>query len=263
MWEVQTAESGSLLLDFLANQTNLSKRQLRKLIENNQCQIDGVLERFPRAYLTTGSKVVLHQYTDTQQSSLETLYEDDSLLILNKPSGVVSKSDLFSNYYMTHRLDRQTSGVWVWAKTSRASESILEQFRQRTIKKHYLALVDGIIEAEAGTIENCLGVLHRIHRQKIMGETPNGKQAVTEWEVLKRHDDRTLVSCYPRTGRTHQIRVHMAGLGHPILGDYQYGKDFLYQGPVPRLLLHAYEIILRHPITLEELKISSRPPGPF
>lgn len=201
---------------------------------------------------------------------LETVYEDEWLVVVNKPAGMLSvpgKEDAVSVYsvmrerypnadgpLMVHRLDMATSGLLVIAKNKQAHQHLQAQFQNRTVKKRYIALLQGIIPQEKGTIELplCPDPLDR-PRQTVNAE--HGKPAVTDFEVLERKDHRTRIAFYPRTGRTHQLRVHAAhplGLHCPIVGDELYGTKS------DRLYLHAEQLEFTHPVTGERIKITQK-----
>lgn len=205
-----------------------------------------------------------------QSTSLELdiVYEDQWLVVINKPSGMLSvpgKEDTVSVYSLmhkkypeaegpmiVHRLDMATSGLLIIAKTKHVHQHLQAQFKNRTVKKRYIALLDGIVPQDKGTIELpiCLNPLDR-PRQMVHAEY--GKSAITDYQVLERKDKRTRIAFYPRTGRTHQLRVHTAhllGLNCPIVGDELYGKK------ADRLYLHAEALEFIHPHTGEILKIT-------
>lgn len=199
---------------------------------------------------------------------LDIVYEDPWLVVINKPTGMLSvpgKEDTVSVYSMmhkkypdadgpmiVHRLDMATSGLLIIAKTKHVHQHLQAQFKSRTVKKRYIALLDGLVVQDKGTIELpiCLNPLDR-PRQMVHAEY--GKPAITDFQVLDRKDNRTRIAFYPRTGRTHQLRVHAAhllGLHCPIVGDELYGKK------ADRLYLHAEALEFVHPLTGEIIKIS-------
>jgi 23S rRNA-/tRNA-specific pseudouridylate synthase len=138
-------------------------------------------------------------------------------------------------------------------------------FKQRAVKKQYHALVDGKVKGDRGTIDNALGKICSYQGQSVWGEVPPGQglPARTDWEVVARGADATLLLCRPMTGRTHQIRVHLSGMGHPILGDSQYGKTFTCAFRPQRCMLHASELAFEHPVTGKEIAIHSPLPEDF
>jgi len=190
---------------------------------------------------------------------LEYIHQDDDLLIVNKPAGLLSvpgkhapdcleariKVD-FPNALTIHRLDMATSGVMVFALNKNAQRHVGLQFEKRQLEKVYIACVSGRVSDDAGAIDLPLICdWPNRPRQKVCFE--NGKPAQTEWSVTERKDDMTRVKLAPKTGRSHQLRVHMLSLGHPIIGDRIYANDIDF-GRADRLLLHAETLRLRHPI---------------
>lgn len=190
---------------------------------------------------------------------LELIHEDHELLVVNKPAGLLSvpgKGDhlkdclisrlqaAFPEALLVHRLDMDTSGVIVFARTPAAQRHLGLQFEKRMMKKSYLALVWGQVDGKEGVIDLPL-IVDWPNRplQKVCHET--GRAAVTEWKVLRHDETSTRMRLFPQTGRSHQLRIHMRELGHPILGD-----PFYATGPArdfPRLMLHAETLRLRHP----------------
>lgn len=192
-------------------------------------------------------------------SPLEVLHEDHEILIVDKPAGLLSvpgKGPLLADCLMSrilaaypqallvHRLDRDTSGVMVFALTPHAQRHLGLQFEKRYTKKTYIARVSGRLEPKKGEVDLPL-IVDWPNRPKQMVDHENGKAAQTDWHVLRATDEESRVRLMPRTGRTHQLRVHMLALGHPILGD-----PFYAEGPAreyERLMLHSEELRLRHP----------------
>lgn len=193
------------------------------------------------------------------QDPLDVLHEDHEILILNKPSGLLSVPGkgpeladcliaraqlVFPQALLIHRLDRDTSGVMVFALTRHAQRHIGLQFEKRMTKKTYVAQVWGQIEGDSGQVDLPL-IVDWPNRPLQKVDFENGKQAVTDWKVQRREAATTRVRLMPQTGRSHQLRVHMQQLGHPIMGD-----PFYATGPArdaPRLMLHAEQLRLRHP----------------
>lgn len=141
------------------------------------------------------------------------------------------------NLKLLHRLDRETSGVLLFAKKN--PQRYIDLFRKRQVAKGYIALVDGLLKEDEGVIEKPLGVIERFEGQLLMGISPQGLPAVTRYKVKKRLKTACLIACFPVTGRTHQIRVHMLSLGHPLLGDYHYATKFRSPVRPDRVMLHA------------------------
>lgn len=217
-----------------------------------------------------------------ERMPLEILYEDEALLVLNKPAGLVvhpgaghatgtlvhgllahtaQLSGLAgpSKPGLVHRLDKDTSGVMVVAKQDAAHRALAQQFEARTIQRTYVALVTGLVRYEHGVITAPLG-RHPRDRQRIAVQPPGrGREAVTRYRVLQRLAGCTLLELSPQTGRTHQLRVHLAHLGHPILGDPKYGRRPVGTGPAraTRQLLHAARLGFLHPVTGEPVEFSA------
>jgi tRNA pseudouridine32 synthase/23S rRNA pseudouridine746 synthase len=199
-------------------------------------------------------------------SPLDILHEDHEILVVNKPAGLLSVPGkgpeladcliarleaAYPQVLLVHRLDRDTSGVMVFGLTAHAQRHLGLQFEKRQTKKTYLARITGRLEPKTGTVDLPL-IVDWPNRplQKVDHET--GKPAVTDWRVMKASDEESRVKLYPQTGRSHQLRVHMLALGHPILGDPLYAPETADQ--YPRMMLHAEELRLRHPDGGEGMK---------
>ncbi|KNG93480.1 pseudouridine synthase [Pseudaestuariivita atlantica] len=209
---------------------------------------------------------------DPPDDPLVILHEDADVLAVSKPSGLLSVPGkgahladcllarvqaVFPMALLVHRLDRDTSGVMVFALTPHAQKFLGQQFEYRRAKKTYVARVAGVVAEDAGTVDLPL-IVDWPNRpvQKVCHET--GKQAVTDWAVMKRGADETRLRLMPRTGRSHQLRVHCREMGHPILGDPFYSEDVERW---PRLMLHAERLRMSHPTGGPALNL--RDPVPF
>ncbi|MCW8842589.1 MAG: pseudouridine synthase [Rhodobacteraceae bacterium] len=194
------------------------------------------------------------------QSPLDVIHEDHELLIVNKPAGLLSVPGkgpeladclisrvqvAFPTALLVHRLDRDTSGVMVFGLTPHAQRHLGLQFEKRMTKKTYVARVDGRLEPRDGTVDLPL-IVDWERRPRQMVDHENGKQAITGWRVVKYGEHETRVRLMPKTGRSHQLRVHMLALGHVILGDPLYAEGAALDR-VDRLMLHSEELRLRHP----------------
>lgn len=190
---------------------------------------------------------------------LSIVHEDHEILVVDKPSGLLSVpgrgehladclltrvQDAFPQALLVHRLDRDTSGLIVFALSPHAQRHLSRQFEERKVKKTYVARVWGRLEPKSGTVDLPL-IVDWPNRPRQMVDHENGKPAVTDWRVLKASDTESRVRLMPKTGRSHQLRVHMLALGHPILGDPFYAEGAALD--FPRLMLHSEELRLGHP----------------
>lgn len=215
---------------------------------------------------------------------LDVVYEDSDIIVVNKPRGMVvhpaagnPKGTLVNAllYHckdlssvggvirpgIVHRIDKDTTGLIVAAKNDKAHLGLSAQLKDHSMHRVYASVVEGIIKEDRGTVHGAIG--RSLRDRKKMCVTPQGREATTHFTVLDRNEQSrtTLVSCRLETGRTHQIRVHMAHIGHPVVGDPVYGLKNA-RGMAGQAL-HAYRLILRHPGTGEELSFCAKPPGDF
>jgi 23S rRNA pseudouridine1911/1915/1917 synthase len=272
----------------------VSRSRVQKALDLNLVKVNGVVAD-RRTNVQVGDLISLslpEQGEPTARPvkmSLEVIFEDAHIIAINKPAGLlthpVQGSDELSVVHgllhytkgklapaggaprpgVVHRLDRETSGVIVLAKTDKAYHALVSQFAERAAQKEYLALVDKTPRLLSGVCEAKID-RHRTVRVR-MAVREDGRDARTEWRVEEKYGAQAaLVRAYPHTGRTHQIRVHLAHLGHPILGDRTYGKfdtPFYTDWPMPRVMLHAHRLTLTHPHTGKPLVISVEPPADF
>ncbi len=295
------AAAAAVRLDqFLATRLGWSRARLQKLLKAGLVEVNGQ----PRdsAYrVRPGDAVVLTVPPPAPSSltpeslPLAIVYEDRDLLMVNKPPGLVvhpapghrqgtllnallhhcpelAEIGEVSRPGLVHRLDKDTSGLLVVAKTALAHQALVRQFAARETRKTYLALVWGRLPEAEGRIEQEIG-RHPSQRQKMSVHARRGKAAVTLWRVRREFPGLTLVELSPRTGRTHQLRVHLASLGHPVLGDATYGGGVSRLAAQPRLiglkplvrrqLLHAWRLEVTHPRTGERLTWEAPLPEDF
>lgn len=273
-----TPEDAGIRLDQLvsARCPDLSRNRVQKLIEEGHVTVDDKAVK-PSHKVRIGEEVAVcipparPVEVRPQAIPLDILYEDSDIIVVNKPAGMVVHPAA-GNYEGTlvnallahctdlagiggelrpgivHRLDKGTSGVMVAAKNDAAHQALTNQFRNRTVMKEYRALVMGDPPDE-GRIELAIGRHHR-DRKKISARTRHGKEAVSEFRVIERFGDSALVGVVIATGRTHQIRVHMAHLGYPVAGDETYGGGralSVGKTKVPRPMLHAALLSFTHP----------------
>ncbi len=222
-----------------------SVKALKRAIDHKRCKINGRVERFSTHQVNQGDVIEIALGPIEKQESPLVLGEEEQYVAYNKPPYVLSQppqKDLFS----VHRLDKETSGVLLFAKTLEAQEQIGQLFKDRRVEKTYLAVVDGRIEKKQWTCDNFLGKKESYEGGAIYGPvSPRiGKRAVTHFWCLKTTEKASLLLCQPITGRTHQIRSHLKTAKHPILGDWQYGRQFTSSYEPKRHLLHAYSLFI-------------------
>ncbi len=268
---------------------DLSRSRVEKLIQNGRVKVNGAVETKKSREIFAGDLVAVEQeieetaaYTPSQR--LKKLFEDEWLLVIDKPAGLVvhpgagekreTVLDIFRHEYpaigamagserpgIVHRLDKDTSGVLILAKSEEAVRRMQELFQEREMSKTYLALVSGHLRFRNGTIDRPLArsLRHRARFEVAGEDREDRRDAVTDFSVVREFEKFSFVRLMPRTGRTHQLRVHLAHFGNPVLGDILYGKsrgrDF------PRLALHAFRIEFTHPFSGNGIKITSPLPA--
>lgn len=272
---------------FLVNrERDMSRSALQRLIELGRIRINNAIVK-PSQKIKPGDKITMDVPKPEplalkgEAIPLNVLYEDDALLILNKPAGIVvhpapghwtgTLVNALLHHFQTsggtvssiggkerpglvHRLDKETSGVMVIAKTDQAHRHLAAQFKLHTITRVYEALIWGVPKKVRGLIELAIGRDSK-ERKKFSARTARPKESVTEYHVDRRYGKLAAhVLLYPRTGRTHQLRVHLTSLGHPILGDQTYGGKKVCAVDsieIPRVMLHARTLGFQHPRTGE------------
>lgn len=284
-----TADDSSPRLDqyVAAMLTGVSRSEVQRLIKAGAIRVNGEPAK-ASLRLEPGDEVAIDlpqpeaQTVEAQSLPLVVLYEDADLVVIDKPAGMVvhpaygnregtlvnaalaqwpemrAVGDDESRAGVVHRLDKDTSGVIALARTPAALESLQDQFKARTTEKHYLALVEGVPSSSSGIIDAPIG--RDPKRRKRMAVLRGGREAQTRYDVLEDLQSNALIDAAPRTGRTHQIRVHLAWLGHPVVGDRLYG--FRKQRiRLRRLFLHAASLSLDHPTTGERMTFESPLPA--
>lgn len=268
-WVVSQAENEEKLATFIKahlSEAKFSFRKIKSWIDAGLCSLNHRKEKFHHTTVRSGDivELIVPEETKSPTSEIETLFEDEFLLVCNKPPGVICDERLEKRMgaFLVHRLDKDTSGVLLFAKSEDIRDRLFEDFRTRKVQKEYLAVVDGIIEKEHGTIDNYLCPVKKFQGQTIWGisKSHEGRHAVTDWKVVKRGACETVVMLYPYTGRTHQLRVHMKWLHHPILGDALYGSSYFSKYPAERVLLHAQKLTFLHPISNKKLEFTAKIP---
>ena len=267
-------EKGMKLLAFLREKASglSSVKMLKRAIDEKFCTVNGRIECFSTHPLKEGDVVELDLAFLSKAKkpiAIDILYEDTDLIVCDKHPGVVSENKNFQglakSIFLVHRLDKETSGCLILAKSNAVKQKMIELFEAKKVRKFYLALVDGIIKKDHGRIENYLGKVHTCQGGAIYGKCApyKGQKAITEWKCLKRGAKASLLLLKPLTGRTHQLRAHLSEIGHPILGDLQYGHKFSSTFHPRRHLLHAWRLFFPHPQTEEEIKAEAPLPQDF
>jgi 23S rRNA pseudouridine1911/1915/1917 synthase len=277
-----------------------SRNRIQALIRAGHALVNGKAEK-PGYKVKPGDSIALElperpvREVLPENIPLHVVFEDDHMVVLNKPPGLVVHpapgnytgtlvNALLYHYGslpssskaaaegegsereragIVHRLDKDTSGVMVVARTEQALKALTKQFKDRVVQKKYLALVSGVIKKGSGTIEAAIG-RHVKERKKISVHTASPREAITMFKVKERFKNATLVEVEIKTGRTHQIRVHMAHAGFPVLGDRVYGgakAAKIGDLAIARQMLHAESLSLLHPVTETPLTFSAPPPA--
>lgn len=292
--KVAGGKFGRRIDTFLSEKTGLTRSQIQKLIEKGNVLVNG--SRVKQNYkIKHGDTIALslpeekHAGLIPEPIPIEILYKDKQLAVVNKPAGMVvypaaghNRGTLMNAllYHckklatiggplrpgVVHRLDKDTSGVMVVALDDAAYYNLVEQFKHRTINRKYIALVYGNLKEDKGEIALQIG-RSESDRKKMSTKVKRGKEAITGWNVIERFGNATLIEARLGTGRTHQIRVHFASIGHPVLGDRTYGKKTELEInrkkkiSFPRQMLHAGLLGFTHPMTGEYIEFSSPIPS--
>jgi 23S rRNA pseudouridine1911/1915/1917 synthase len=298
VFTVAPGEQGLRLDIFLSQKdAGLSRSQARRLIDGGEALVDGRPARASYR-LRPGERVSLHRPPPApagivaEDIPLDIRYEDDAVLVVDKPAGMVvhpaagnSRGTLVNALQfhcgrlssvgglmrpgIVHRLDKGTSGLMVIAKTDEAHRHLSEQFKKRRVSKHYTVLVHGDLREDEGVIDAPVG-RHPVERKKMSTASRRGKAALTRWRVLERYGDCTLLEAQIETGRTHQIRVHLGAMGHPVVGDAVYGGSKraadrpALRAALKRLArqaLHAGRLSFLHPLTGRVMSFESPLPA--
>ena len=284
-------DAGSRLDVFLAAQGVCTRSAAQNLIKNESVSLDGTLIDTPSRKLKAGQEVCVELpeakplEAQPEDIPLDILYEDSDVIVINKPRGMVvhpapgNESGTLVNALLyhckdlsgingvqrpgiVHRLDKDTTGALSVAKNDKAHESLALQISERTMHRCYHAIVQGRFREQSGFVEANIG-RHPIHRKK-MAVVPDGRWALTNWRVLEEFDaPYTLLELRLKTGRTHQIRVHMAHIGHPVANDPLYAPNGKKLPALPAQALHAYELGFVHPKTGEDVMTHAPYPEDF
>ncbi|MBP3708398.1 MAG: RluA family pseudouridine synthase [Clostridia bacterium] len=269
--------------------TDLSRGAIQRLLEEGNIMVNDVVKK--NSYKVKSGDIIQINIPEVRDTKIEAqdipvniVYEDSDIIVVNKPKGLVvhpangNPDGTLVNAIMNickdslsgiggekrpgivHRLDKDTSGLLIIAKNDKAHISMSEQIKNRQVNKRYIALVRGIIQEDEATIN--MPIARSKKDRKKMAVDKDGREAITHFKVLKRYDKYTLVELKIDTGRTHQIRVHMAEIGHPVVGDevYSNGKnEFNIKGQ----MLHAKSLDFKHPITEKKMHLEAEVPQYF
>ncbi|MBQ7373919.1 MAG: RluA family pseudouridine synthase [Clostridia bacterium] len=284
-----SVEISQRLDTFLAEKTQKSRSAIKKLTEDGKVLINGKVVLKAGASLKVGNEIIVEipdavkLSTTAENIPIEIVYQDKDIAVINKPQGLtvhtgngVHGSTLVNAllYHLdslsgingvlrpgiVHRIDKDTSGLLVVAKNDKAHLSLSEQIKDKTCGRTYVALLDGVLKSDSGTVDTYIGRSQK--NRTMMAVTRDGRRAVTHYEVIKRYSAYTLCRFKLETGRTHQIRVHSKHLGHAIVGDpvYNTKKDkFGLKGQ----LLHAIKLELTHPSSGERMSFEAPLPDYF
>lgn len=263
-------EKDELLLESLIEHLHKKRNDCKSLLKYKSVQVNGEVQTYHAYALHKGDEVQI-----AKKSSLpfDILYEDDDLIVINKPSGLVSEETRHNKYetafyrvmeycrkkrqscYLVHRLDQETSGVLMFVKNKKLYQELTHHWNQYVKTRGYIAIVEGACH-KGGTIKN-----HLVEDKQLkMRIDSKGQLAITHYKPLKVSRQYTMMEVYLDTGRKNQIRVHMASLNHPIIGDKKYGAK---TNPLKRLGLHAHEFSFVHPFTHKEMTFKAEIPESF
>ena len=275
--EVKVVENDIRIDKYLSNNTELSRTLISKMIDNGYILVNG--KKTKNNYKVKENDIISIDDSfkeeiniEPEEMDLDIVYEDNDIMIINKPSGIVVhpgngnyKGTLVNGlmYYtnnlsdvngeirpgIVHRIDKDTSGLIIVAKNNKTHEILGDYFKNKSITRTYIALVKGEIGTNSGTIDAPIGRSDK-DRKKMAVTAKNSKNAITHFTVLKRYKGYTLIKCKLDTGRTHQIRVHMAYIGHPVYNDPVYTNDKCSDFGQ---FLHSYSMEFIHPITKEKM----------
>ncbi len=281
-----TTETGRLDKVLSVLMADESRSQLKEAIDKGEVAVNGGATK-PKYQVQPGDQIVVtipdpvKLDLEPENIPLDIVYEDDDVIVVNKPSGMVvhpspghpdhtlvnallyhSPLSTINGTYrpgIVHRIDKDTSGLLMVAKNDNAHRSLATQLKNKTNLREYIALVHGVIKQDEGTIDAPLGRSPKDRKRQAI--VADGRHAVTHFKVLERYLNYTLISCWLETGRTHQIRVHMKSIGHPLAGDPLYGPRKTINGSGQ--FLHAKKLGFKHPVTGKQLVFEAPLPEDF
>ncbi len=258
-----------------------SNNSIKKLLEHDRVRLNGVIVRIGKTQLQPGDRVAIGEkvFVKRLPAELDILHEDDHVLVINKKANLLTiatekeKEETVYAYlsayvkaqkpenkiFVVHRLDKKASGILVFARSEEVKQKLQAQFERHDIDRVYIAIVEGRVKDESGTVQNYLAE-NRAYKVYVTDDEQAGKLAITNYRIEKRTAGYTWLEITTQTGRKHQIRVHLAGLGHPIIGDKEYGSK---KNPLQRLGLHASRLCFVHPVTGKKLSFEVDAPPAF
>lgn len=281
---LEVKENDIRLDTYIAKELDISRSKIKKLLDEDKILVNGKVEKASYK-VCVGDNILVNDELDFnidikgEDIPLDIIYENDDLLVINKASGMVVHpapgnysgtlvNALLGKYELSndkirpgivHRLDKDTSGLMLVAKNDWAHDKLSKMIKEKSVKRVYLALVDGVINHDTGTIEAPIGRDPK-DREKMMVTDENSKDARTNFKVLKRYKKHTLIECILDTGRTHQIRVHMKYIGYPVTNDPLYGKCFNKEFGQ---MLHSKEIDFNNPRDNKRIHFEVDAPSEF
>ena len=282
---LRVQESTTLMAFLLSKMGGMSRTSVKNLLSRRVVRLNGRIETHPDTALQTGDQVVIVPEQGARlftHPKLKIVYEDDYLIVVEKREGLltvaahpgsaettalsilkdyVRRSDKRNGIYVVHRLDRETSGLLVFAKTPELQEYMRTYWRQLVTKRTYVAVVEGVMPKEEDTIRTWLSEDPKSTMVYSSPVDDGGKEAVTHYKVVKANEQYSLLELNLETGRTNQIRVHMASVGHPVVSDRKYGSGKV--PPIDRLGLHARILEFIHPATEQVVHFETPVPREF
>ena len=282
---LRVKESGTLMDFLLQKMGGMTRTSVKNLLARRIVRVDGRVETRPDTLLASGNEVVIMPEQGARLFShpkLRIVYEDDYVIVVEKQVGLltvsahpgssettalsilkdyVKKSDKHNGIFVVHRLDRETSGLLVFAKSRELQEYMRTYWRQLVTKRTYVAIIEGIMPEPEGTIRTWLSEDPKTTMVYSSPVDDGGKEAVTHYKQLKANEDYSLLELNLETGRTNQIRVHMASKGHPVVSDRKYGSGKV--PPIDRLGLHARVLEFIHPATEQTVHFETPVPRDF
>jgi len=258
-----------------------SQNTVKKLLERGRVKVNGAITRLGKTRLHAGDRVEIGEkiFVKRLPNDLEILYEDGHLLVINKNANLLTvatekekEATAYAYLYdyvktqkpenkifIVHRLDKKASGILVFARSEAVKRKLQAQFETHDIDRAYIAIVQGRVKDESGTVKNYLAE-NRAYKVYVTDDDKTGKLAMTHYHVRRRIAGYTWLEITPESGRKHQIRVHLAGLGHPVIGDKEYGGA---KNPLNRLGLHANRLGFVHPVTGKKMTFEVEAPPAF